>query len=130
MIMARIGIRSRSGERVRTRTFELRDGYGYTAELADEVLTIALTAASKPVVVDAAGEIYRIPRRRLAWVAVWDKVGGESRVEPDGGGVMMSSRAHARTRSRLGSGVSPVPSSSAAATERLLSWLTRCSRSP
>ena len=71
MIMARIGIRSRSGERVLSRTFELSECYGATAELAHEVLAIALTAASKPVLVEAAGTIYRVPRNGLAFVAVW-----------------------------------------------------------
>lgn len=71
MIVAAIGIRSRNGDRVLTRVFELGDSYGYTAELAHEVVTIALTAASQPVVFDAAGTIWRVPRRRLAFVAVW-----------------------------------------------------------
>ena len=69
--MARIGIRSRSGEQVLTRAFELGDAYGETAELAHGVLTIALTSASWPVVADRAGTTYRIPRKRHAFVAEW-----------------------------------------------------------
>ena len=51
MIMARIGIRTRSGVRLLIRVFELGDAYGETAEVSHEVLTIALTSASRPVLV-------------------------------------------------------------------------------
>ena len=50
--MASIGIRSRSGERVLTRVFNLGDTYGEAAEVVHEVLTIALTSASRHVVFD------------------------------------------------------------------------------
>ena len=60
MIMPRIG------GSAAIRTFELEDGYGDTAEVAQEVLTIALPAALKPVVVDQGGAIHWIPSKRLA----------------------------------------------------------------
>ena len=108
MIMARIGIRSRNGERVFTRTVELGDGYGKTAELAHEFLTFALTAASKPVVVDQGGAIHRIPRKRLAFVAVWASGGTKSGLTPpavESRGL----RACARKKTGRGPGIGFLP---------------------
>jgi len=63
----------------KTRQQILSEGYGMTTGLAHEVLVIALTSTSRPVLVDAAGEIRRIPRRRLALIVVW--AAGEDSVQ-------------------------------------------------
>jgi hypothetical protein len=72
MIRARIAYERRGGVGLRLLELDLGPAYGLTADLAHDVLLFALTAATKPVVVSAAGELYRIPRSRLRSVVVWN----------------------------------------------------------
>jgi hypothetical protein len=70
MNVATIGVRSRFCEQVSVRQFELAPGYGQDAATAHNLLTLALTSATHPVLVDVQGRVHRIPRRRLVFVGV------------------------------------------------------------
>jgi hypothetical protein len=70
MLQARITYERRDGVS-RTLDLTLGNHYGSEAGLAHEVLLHALTAAKKPVVFDATGRFYRIPRQRLHSLMVW-----------------------------------------------------------
>lgn len=76
MIRTRITYRRRSGAGERVLDLVLGDDYGTTSDLAHEVLLTVL-AARKPVVIDASGRAYRIPRPRLTSLTVWGRGGGK-----------------------------------------------------
>jgi hypothetical protein len=71
MIKARVSYDARPAGRAKHLCVSLGDQYGLTADVAHDVLLVALTAATKPVVVDREGRMYRVPRTRLRQVVVW-----------------------------------------------------------
>lgn len=42
--------------------FDAHPSYGATAEMAHDLLVLCLTAAEKPVVIDAGGKVHHLPR--------------------------------------------------------------------
>lgn len=54
----------------------LSPDYGRTAGLAHCLIVLALTAASRPVLVDGEGRVWGIPRRRI--VSVVSRAAGET----------------------------------------------------
>jgi hypothetical protein len=72
MIRAAITYRRRKGTSVRRLVVELSQGYGVDAKTAHELLSLALVAATHPVVLDSSGEIHRIPKKRLVGFLVWE----------------------------------------------------------
>ena len=61
----------------------LAEGYGHTSEIAHEILLLCITAAKKrPVVVDAFGSMYCIPKECVRAVVTWNPE-DESSIEPN-----------------------------------------------
>lgn len=71
MLRARVTYRRRNGKGERVLDLVLGDDYGLTSDVAHEFLLFAMTAAQKPVVFDAHGRYYRVPRPRLTSLVVW-----------------------------------------------------------
>jgi hypothetical protein len=71
MIKAEVAYLSRRRDSLKVLELTLWPGYGADAATAHTLLEIALTDASRPVVVDATGTWWRIPRKRLHSVMVW-----------------------------------------------------------
>jgi hypothetical protein len=72
MVRAAIGYRHRKGTSIRHLVVDLSEGYGGDAKTAHDLLSVALLAATRPVVIDSTGEIHRIPRKRLVGFLVWE----------------------------------------------------------
>lgn len=60
----------------------LAEGYGHTSEIAHAILLLCITAAERPVVVDAFGSMYRIPKECVRAVVTWSHE-YESSIEPN-----------------------------------------------
>jgi hypothetical protein len=75
MMRVAICCRRRLGTDVRQVSFPLAAGYGAEPAKAHQLVALALTAASHPVVVDAEGYLHRVPRKRLLSFAVWEITG-------------------------------------------------------
>jgi hypothetical protein len=71
MTCVRIEYERRRGG-IKVLSLDVGQQYGLTAAVAHEVLLFALTATEKPVVVDAAGRLYRVPRCRVRALLVQD----------------------------------------------------------
>jgi hypothetical protein len=77
MLRAQIAYKRRSGRGMKVLDLAIGDHYGLTADVAHEVLLV-VTAARKPIVVDASGRFYRVPRKRLCSVMVWQCPAGQN----------------------------------------------------
>jgi hypothetical protein len=76
MLRARITYERRNDRGMKVLDLAIGDHYGLTADVAHEVLLV-VTAARKPIVVDANGRFFRVPRKRLRSVMVWQCPAGQ-----------------------------------------------------
>jgi hypothetical protein len=72
MVRTAISYRHRKGTSIRHLVVDLYEGYGVDAKTAHDLLSVALIAATHPVVLDSSGEIHRIPKKRLVGFLVWE----------------------------------------------------------
>lgn len=59
-----------AGETTRV-TFPLAPGYGATADVAHDLVVLAITAAEWPLVMDAHGDLHRFPTGGVRSVMTW-----------------------------------------------------------
>lgn len=72
MATLELGDPAGAGETLRV-SLRLNPGYGATAEVAHRLLTLCLTAAELPVVLDAEGRSIHLPRELLRSFHVWEE---------------------------------------------------------
>jgi hypothetical protein len=72
MFVTTVTILSRGGDRVLQRTVALPGSYGGTSAIAHEAVVLSLACATHPVLIDAFGTVWRVPRRRLLAISTVD----------------------------------------------------------
>lgn len=71
MIMTKIELLDHTYESPQHLIVSLHSGYGATAEIAHDLLTIAL-GAEWPLVMDSSGDLLHVPRELLLGFATWE----------------------------------------------------------